>query len=391
MRQSDIAYLELGWLPSDIRRIPWRGEREKAGTATQLDRALIFIKRKETMTGKMFLTCIVVALAGLTTFTRLASATVTFDWATVGNPGNAADPATGFGAVAYEYRISKYEVTNAQYAEFLNAVDSTGVNTLSLYNNSVLNGIENTGITDGARYVVQAGRENNPVSNVSSYDSIRFINWLHNGAAPGSDTETGAYMLLGGTATPSNSSSITRNSDAMYYLPSQDEWYKAAYHDASAGSAGNYFLYATSSDNVPVSDQPGDNPAAVNYFKEDGVANGFNDGYAVWSSTFTDNPFTDVGAYTDADSPYGTFDQNGNIIEWNEVFIGGVIGTTSVLRGGSWTSDGENNLASSGRINTFANFERDFTGFRIASPVPEPGTVAVFVMGAGVMLRRRCR
>jgi hypothetical protein len=32
---------------------------------------------------------------------------VTFDWATVGNPGNAADD-TGFGAVDYAYRISKH-------------------------------------------------------------------------------------------------------------------------------------------------------------------------------------------------------------------------------------------------------------------------------------------
>ena len=46
---------------------------------------------------------------------------VMFDWETVGNTGNAADPLTGFGSVDYTYRISKHEVTNAQYAEFLNA------------------------------------------------------------------------------------------------------------------------------------------------------------------------------------------------------------------------------------------------------------------------------
>ena len=40
---------------------------------------------------------------------------VTIDWVTVGNVGNAADT-TGFGTVNSEYRISKTETTNAQYA-----------------------------------------------------------------------------------------------------------------------------------------------------------------------------------------------------------------------------------------------------------------------------------
>ena len=59
-------------------------------------------------------------------------ASVTFDWATVGNPDNiadtkamASDGTTGYGSVSYTYRISKTEVTYAQYAEFLNAVAET--------------------------------------------------------------------------------------------------------------------------------------------------------------------------------------------------------------------------------------------------------------------------
>ena len=77
---------------------------------------------------------------------------VTFDWATVGNPGNVADT-TGFGSVANAYLIATHEVTNAQYTDFLNAVDPTGANALGLYNsNMVFNfgGIENTGTTSGA-------------------------------------------------------------------------------------------------------------------------------------------------------------------------------------------------------------------------------------------------
>ena len=59
-----------------------------------------------------------------------ADAEVVFDWATVGNPGNPHD-GSGYGGVDYTYRIAKHEVTNGQYAEFLNAVDSTGANTFA--------------------------------------------------------------------------------------------------------------------------------------------------------------------------------------------------------------------------------------------------------------------
>ena len=41
-----------------------------------------------------------------------ASATVSMDYVRVGNPNNAADPTTSYGAVDHYYRIGKYEVTN---------------------------------------------------------------------------------------------------------------------------------------------------------------------------------------------------------------------------------------------------------------------------------------
>ena len=42
-----------------------------------------------------------------------------------------------FGAVSYKYNIGKCEVTNSQYAEFLNAKDPAGTNTLALWNSSM--------------------------------------------------------------------------------------------------------------------------------------------------------------------------------------------------------------------------------------------------------------
>ena len=324
-----------------------------------------------------------------------AFATVDFDWATVGNSGNAADT-TGYGAVPYEYRISKHEVTNTQYAEFLNAVDPGGANSLSLYSIEMADrfgGIElQVGNANGSKYVVQAGRGNNPVAHVSWYDSIRFVNWLHNGQGNG-DTETGAYTILGGTATPSNGALITRNSGADFFLPSEDEWYKAAYHDASSGTAGDYFLYAMGNNTIPTSDQPSDNPAAANFFANDGISNGFNDGYVSTGGVVQPhitNPFTDVGAYSEAVSPYGTFDQNGNVDEWVDAGNGSV----RVQRGGHWAFSFIA-LQSATRYESNPNVDDDIdggtTGFRVASTVPEPTSIALLAFAAPLVLYRRKR
>ncbi len=125
----------------------------------------------------------------------------TIDTVHIGNPGNAGDVQSQgpFGAVAPKYRIGRTEVTNAQYAEFLNGVDAGGGNGLSLYNiqmSSDANGgiILNSGAASGSKYEIKPGRDNHPVVYVSWYDSIRFANWLHNGQG-GGDTENGAYTL----------------------------------------------------------------------------------------------------------------------------------------------------------------------------------------------------
>jgi hypothetical protein len=119
----------------------------------------------------LFIACCLFASAG-----RL-HAQVTFDWATVGNAGNGPDD-TGFGAVSNVYRISKHEVTNAQYTEFLNAADPTGANAWALYNSlmssNVNGGINfNSGAANGSKYQVKSGLDNNPVTFVSFFDAER--------------------------------------------------------------------------------------------------------------------------------------------------------------------------------------------------------------------------
>jgi formylglycine-generating enzyme len=318
--------------------------------------------------------------------TSIAQA-ITIPTVPVGNPGNPSD-STSFGSVGYNYRIGKYEVTNAQYVEFLNGVDPIGANTLALYNASMTSddrgGINfNGGAAIGSKYEIKPGRDHNPVVYVSWYDAIRFANWLHNGQG-GGDTENGAYALLGGTPTPSNGNSITRSPGAKWWLPSENEWYKAAYHK-NDGVTGNYWGYPTSTDVVPYSDQPpgSDTPDpsnTANFFRNDNVANSYNDGYAVTGSpslVSSQNYLTDVGAFSSTLSPYGTFDQGGNAWEWNEVTFTGP--SFRGLRGGSWGA-GAINLSALDRVVFYAADASSLIGFRVAS-VPEPSSIYLVALG----------
>src|SRR5688572_16070392 len=110
-----------------------------------------------------------------------AASAVSIAWTPVGNAGNACDAQVQgcFGAVNYEYSIGTYEVTNAQYAEFLNA--KAAADPLALYNTSMGTGfdggITRTGSSGSFSYSAIAGRGNMPVNYVTFYDALRFSNW----------------------------------------------------------------------------------------------------------------------------------------------------------------------------------------------------------------------
>ena len=110
------------------------------------------------------------ALAGISLVTP-AFAVVSIDYVSVGNAGNAADT-TGYGAVTYAYQIGKYEVTNAQYADFLNAADPTGANANDIYNTTMGSNIR-SGITytsggaSGSKYTIRTSMGDKPVNYVS--------------------------------------------------------------------------------------------------------------------------------------------------------------------------------------------------------------------------------
>jgi formylglycine-generating enzyme required for sulfatase activity len=269
-----------------------------------------------------------------------AEAEVIFDWATVGNAGNAGEVQSQgtFGAVSYEYRIATTEVTNAQYAEFLNAVDATGTNPNAVYNTSMggdaRGGISfDAGAAAGSKYTTKTNMADKPVNYVSFLDAMRFVNWLDNGQGSG-DTESGVYAV-------NNGLTETRSVNASYFIPSEDEWYKAAYHQPAAqgGDSDDYWLYPTASNTAPTvatATSTGDiaNPGT-------NVANYF-DG-ADWNSQ--DGNVTTVGSAgsgSESESFYGTSDQGGNVGEWNEA----VIGSSRGLRGGSWDDFAGNQQAS---------------------------------------------
>ena len=298
-------------------------------------------------------------------------AQVTLDMVTVGDPGNTADDTT-YGAVATSFQIMKYEWTNSQYTDFLNSVAAT--DTYSLYNanmgSNARGGITRSGISGSYTYATRTNMGDKPVNYVSWFDAARVSNWLMNGGTSSSSTETGAYTLSGSTS--GNAPAV--NSNATFYLPTEDQWYKAAYYKGGGTNAG-YWNYATQNDSAPTAVTAG----------ETGIGSAGNtDNFANYNAAASWNGgtgnVTTVGTNGGA-SAYGAFDMSGNINEWND--LTGAAGSSRGRRGGDWNGNASS-LSSSTMNSNDPSGETNGRGFRLASPVavPEPST---WVMGlAGI-------
>ena len=263
---------------------------------------------------------------------------VDIDFVDIGNAGNVGDTAVaGYGAVNYEYSIGTYEVTANQWT------------TVTSYDSN---------IATGSQSDAWSGLQ--PTANVSWYEAAKFANWLTSG-----DALQGAYQFSDATTfTGVDRDTALQTYQTIYVLPSEDEWYKAAYFK-SDGSG--YTLYPTG-DTAPT--------AQVN-------AN-----YSSLTSPW------DVGSGSVENN--GTYDMGGNLWEWGESAYDGTLddpAESRVIRGGFWGNTSVT-LESSYRTTTTPGNEFNYLGFRVAAlelqVVPEPSSVGLLVIGAmGCVLRRK--
>jgi formylglycine-generating enzyme required for sulfatase activity len=231
-------------------------------------------------------------------------------------------------------------------------------------------GIIQSGTSGSFSYSVKTGFENKPVTYVSFFSALRFANWVSNGAWDQNgtigDTETGAYTLLGGTPIPSNATSIARNPSAKVALPSENEWYKAAYYSPT----GVYFAYPFGTNTVPTCAAPTATPNTANCNEVLDLV-------------------SDVGSYTGSQSPFGTFDQGGNLEEWTDGIVPG--SSNPVVRGASW-ADSTDYMAAGALLNQPPSSSLNTIGFRVVQLSPPAscglGFESVLIVPPLIWLRR---
>jgi len=270
----------------------------------------------------------------------LGSGANTFDieFVPIGNPGNLADTTgnpNSAGSVPYSYRMGQFEISE----QMIDVADALG----------------GLGITKDIR------GSDKPATSVSWNEAARFVNWLNmsSGSLPayrfsfqpgevGYSANANAELWTSSDVgyDPNN---LYRNRLARYFLPSADEWYKAAYYDPTSGA---YYNYPTGSDDVPDGIDFAGDPNFEAVFFDSG-------------SNPQPNDITNVGVL----SPYGTAGQGGNVWEWEETdssLLNDSTASPRGFRGGNWQL-GSGFLASSIRISAGPSDENSGIGFRVAS------------------------
>jgi formylglycine-generating enzyme len=284
------------------------------------------------------------------------------------------------GAVDYEYRIGTYEVTAGQYTVFLNAIarqDRYGAYISAMGDPKWGCGITRSGggTTESPyTYAVATAYIDRPVTHVSFSNAARFANWMHHDQPTGVEdlttTEDGAYFV-NGARTLEPMMAITRKAGAAWAIPTEDEWFKAAYYNAATQT---YYQFPTRSNDEPgsvLADPAGNN---ANY-------------EADYTRYPIDAPYytTVVGEFQNSLSPYGTYDQGGNVSEWNEAIV---TTTTRGIRGGTFYDNDSVYLRGVYRESNEPTSAYEFYGFRLVQ-LPEPATAGLMVAGLVVLTLRK--
>ena len=283
--------------------------------------------------------------------------TFTIDFTTIGDPGNlpdfSGDPSPA-GQVNYVYGISTYEIPESAILA-ANAQSALDGNPLNI--------------------TIDSRGPNMPATRVSWFEAARFVNWLNtsSGHAPAYNFDAnGDFQLWSPGDVGFDADNPFRNTQAVYVLPSVDEWYKAAFYD-------------------PVSDTWFDFPSGMNS-PPNPVASGTEDNTAVYDQPFSQGPaeITLAGG----PSPFGTVGQGGNVQEWEETALDLVNDNPDELRahrGGQWISGATPaGLANDSRGALIAPFVSSGSiGFRVVR-IPEPSTLLLLAtLFAAFALRRR--
>ena len=326
-----------------------------------------------------------------------------FQWVTIGAVGNVAysggpfDRLAGRGSVDYQYRMSRLEITSAQWLEFVNTFEALG----DPYNFS---GVISSGIVQdfswggpGVRYMLRPdipNVERVPVLGLTWLNAARYTNWLHNDKAPTLEAlETGAYdTSTWGFQGPFNSrrtDEATHLPGARFWIPTLDEWMKAAHYDTNRFGAGQggWWDYPNGTNDPLVAGLPGIGQTSAGLVLP-----------PIEDPNYLHDPqrFIPLGAYADVQSPWGLWDVSGGSLEWVEDWHSPEFPSSRILTGaplgappfGSSEYDLIYSITSSFPGSSGPSLAG---GFRIASTVPAPGPLSLLLVGAVCFLPRRRR
>ncbi|MCC5822293.1 MAG: formylglycine-generating enzyme family protein [Phycisphaerales bacterium] len=264
-----------------------------------------------------------VIVIAATTVAAAASPDDHFDWVTIGEPGNIGYPggpvgiSAGRGSVDYEYRIGRTQVTAGQWLAFYNTFSVQSGQLAQTLRPAFWPAYQDFSYQGpGDRYEFFPTLHHPELSpiGINWRQAAMFCNWLHNGhSSDPASLLNGAYDTATFTYnedTNTFNDQATRHPDARYWIPSLDEWLKAAHYDPNKNGQGpGWWEYAHSSDAPPVYGMPGEGDVARQLTQEQMIQ---------LAGPGASPLYIPLGLYPDVQSPWGLLDLLGGNREFVE-------------------------------------------------------------------------